>query len=491
MSALVVGVSACLLSISTLAASIDYQVPSIGQPADTYMSPAEEDKLGRQVVSQLLAHNLIIEDTELSEYLNGVGARLAAHTSRDASGFNFYLIDSGQINAFALPGGYIGVNAGLITETDNESELAGVMGHEMAHVTQRHIARTLEATSGMGWATAAAVIAAAIAGGGDPDAISAAVAAGMSNLGQQQTNYTRAHEFEADRLGIRTMAESGFDPDAMASFFEKLQKRSNLYGNQLPEILLSHPVSNTRMAEAESRARDYKSPQVQENPTYALMKERARVLSSKQLSALTRYYQQQRAAASTPVPALDYGYALVLTQLGQNDEAADLLKPLRDAHPEQLPYQLALAHAYSQGGRTADARDLLVSIRQKFPDSAAARLDYARLLVATGEAPQARSFLMRDSALLNQSPQAQELLAQAAGRENNLGEAYYRQARYFQMRGAYPQAINQLRTALQTAQLNAFDKSRLRAMLNQVVQACHAAWSERECRNQVAEDSRY
>ena len=160
-------------------------------------------------------------------------------------------------------------------------------------------------------------------------------------------------------------------------------------------------------------------------------------------------------------------------------------------YPAQLPYQLALAHAYSQVGQTADARELLVSIRGRFPDSIAARLSYAELLVHTGQPLEARRFILGDDVLLNRLPQAQELLAQAAGAENNLGEAYYRQARIYQMRGAYPRAINQLRTALQTADLDAFDKSRLRALLTQTVQACHAALSERECREQVEEDSRY
>ncbi|GAB3682692.1 M48 family metalloprotease [Salinisphaera aquimarina] len=482
---------ACLVSVSTFAAANDYQLPTIGQPADAYLSPAEEDKLGRQVVSQLLSHNLIIEDVELREYLNAVGARLAQHTSHAADAFHFYVIDSGQINAFALPGGYIGVNAGLITETDNESELAGVMGHEMAHVTQRHIARQIEATSGMGWATAAAVIVAAIAGGGDPDAISAAVAAGVSNLGQQQTNYTRAHEFEADRVGIRTMATSGFNPDAMASFFEKLQKRSQLYGTQLPEILLSHPVSNTRMAEAEARARDYPSPKIDESAAYPLMKERARVLANRQLSDLSRYYQQRRGATDKPTPALDYGYALVLTQLGQNDAAIALLAPLATAAPDQLAYKLALANAYSQSGKTGDARNMLLSIQKQFPHSAAAKLDYARLLIQSDEPKAARQFLLGEHALIDQSSDAQQMLAQAASQDKNLGEAYYRQARYFQLRGAYPQAINQLRAALQTAQLNAFDKARLRALLQQMVQSCHAAWSPQECRRQVEDDTRY
>lgn len=487
---LLIGLLACLAVVSTTTRAQNYKLPSIGQPADTYMSPAEEAKIGRQVVAQLLARKLILEDVQLREYLTSVGARLAQHTNSQASDFRFYPINSAQVNAFALPGGYIGINAGLITETDNESELAGVMGHEMAHVTQRHIARQIEATSGMGWATAAAVLVAAIAGGGDPDAISAAVTAGMSNLGQQQTNYTRAHEFEADRVGIRTLAESGFDPDAMASFFEKMQRRSRLYGNQLPQILLSHPVSNTRMAEAETRARDYTDPQVRESSGYALMKERARVLVSRQYSDLIRYYGAKRNGDDTP-PALDYGYALTLMQLGRNTDAINLLEPLAQDHPHSKAFALALAQAQSQAGNTDAARSLLEAARAEFPDSPAVKLDYASLLLTSDDPGAARTFLMRDQTLLGQSAEAQRMLARLAGNQNNLGEAYYRQARYYQLRGNYGSAINQLRTALQTAQLNAFDKARLRALRKQMVQACHAAWSERECREQVSADARY
>ncbi|MES1942026.1 peptidase M48 Ste24p [Salinisphaera sp. T5B8] len=481
---------AALLTVSTAVSARDYQLPSIGQPADNYMSPAEEDKIGRQVVAQLLARHLIIEDIQLREYLTRVGTRLAAHTDADASAFRFYPIDSSQVNAFALPGGYIGVNAGLITETDNESELAGVMGHEMAHVTQRHIARQIESTSGMGWATAAAILVAAIAGGGDPDALSAAVTAGVSNLNQQQTNFTRAHEFEADRIGIRTMAEADYNPDGMASFFEKMQRRSRLYGNQLPEILLSHPVSNTRMAEAETRARDYADTDVHESDAYPLMKERARVLVSKQYSDLLRYYEQRRADEGH-TPALDYGYALTLLQLGRTSDATALLEPLLAQAPQSEAYLLALADARAQAGQSAQARDLLERARSAFPNSVAVKIDYAELLMNEGDLQAMRTFLLQDRDLLAQSSEAQQMLARVAGQQDNLGEAYYRQAKYYELRGAYGPAINQLRTALQTAELNAFDKARLRALLDQMVKACHTTWSERECREQVSADARY
>lgn len=484
----------CVLIAATLVASLasaaDYELPSIGQPADAYLSPVEGDKLGRQVVAQLLARGLIIEDVQLREYLTSVGAQLAQHTTRDASAFRFYPIKSPQVNAFALPGGYMGINAGLITETGNESELAGVMGHEMAHVTQRHIARQIEATSGMGWATAAAILLAAIAGGGDPDAISAAVTAGVSHLGQQQTNFTRAHEFEADRVGIRIMAEAGFDPNAMASFFEKMQRRARLYGNQLPEILLSHPVSNTRMAEAETRARKYPSRDVQESDAYAVMKERARVLMSKQYGDLLHYYESRRNGDDNP-PALNYGYALTLARLGRSTDGINLLRPLAAQHPQSRAYLLALAETQAQAGATAEARRLLEQARERFPNSLSVKLDYASVLVEDNDPDAARAFLIQNHDLLAQSAEAQQLLARIAGEQNNLGEAYYRQAKYYQLRGNYGPAINQLRTALQTADLNAFDKARLRALLKQMIDACHAAWSERECREQVSADARY
>jgi len=481
---------ACAVSISTLAAARDYQLPTMGQPADNYMSPAKEDKLGAQVISQLLAHGLILEDQALEQYLNRVGQRLAQHTSAGSGDLHFYVIDSPQINAFALPGGYIGVNAGLIRETTSESELAGVMAHEIAHVTQRHIARQLEASSGTGWATLAAVLAAAVVGGGDPDAISAAVTAGMSNLGQQQINFTRANEFEADRVGIRTLAAAGFDPDAMASFFEKLQRRSRLYANQLPQILLTHPISNTRMAEAETRARDYPNPDIRESNDYALMKERARVLSSRNLSDLKRNYQSAL-EADNAAPALDYGYALVLTQLGRIPTAIDILQPLARTHPDQLAYTLALADAHSRAGHLDTTRTLLDAARKHFPNSTATKLDYARALAESTDPQEVRDYLLAQSTLLERTPEAQEILAQAAGRQQNLGEAYYRQARYHGMRGAYAQAINQLRVALQTADLDGFDKSRLRALLEQMVSACHAARSKSECRQRVKAQTRY
>lgn len=487
-----VALAACMASMATFASGAEYNLPELGQPADTSMSPAQERKLGAQVVYQLRTQQSIIDDVELEAYVNRIGRRLAAHTDRSAKLFHFYVIDTDAINAFALPGGYIGVNSGLITATDNESELASVMAHEMAHVTQRHIARQMAESRGDGIATMATAIVAAVIGAsaGASDAVPAAIMGGLSHLGMQQLQYTRAHEYEADRVGIRTLSRSDFDPTAMASFFEKLQRHSDLYGQQLPQILLSHPTSTTRMAEAESRARDYPDVPVHVSAEYAYMKERARVLQASSYAKLRNYYQSQL-ADNNGTPSERYGYALALVQLGHAKQAVDILQDGAHAHPDILAWKMALANALTHAGQSQASDKELATALKQFPHSDALKLAYAQNLADHGQYARMRDFLISDSQILHTYPLAQQLLARGAGEQKNLGEAYYRQARYYAMLDDYPQAINQLRTALQTADLNEYNTSRLKALRQQMVAACHRAWSTDQCRRGVEQGNQY
>lgn len=479
--------AAVVATASTLAAAQDYDLPSIGQPADTALSPADEQRIGERVVSQLLQQGLIIEDPELTEYIGRVGWRLASHTDRAPSRFQFYVIDDTAVNAFALPGGYIGVNAGLILESDTESELAGVLAHEIAHVTQRHIARQLEATKGLTWATAAAMLLAIIAGGGNPAVVQAAIALGVSNLGQQQINFTRAHEMEADRLGIRTLAAAHYDPNAMAGFFGKMERRSRLYGNQLPEILQTHPISETRISEAQARARDYSVSDIKEFDAYPLMRARARVLSSKQPSEVVRYFEQQRASDKGGVAA-DYGYALALTRVGRSQAAIDILRKLDD-NPADYPYfTLALAHARATNGDIDGALTTLAKIKSRYPSYRPLILAYAQALLDNGRAQDARDYLVGKNKLLSQDPQAHKLLADAADQLGHKGEAYYRQAEYHHLRGEYAAAVHKLLSALRLPDISDQDKARIKATLAQYRSQCAQKYSEDECRERVEGD---
>ncbi len=485
--------SATGMSLPAVAADDgEYNLPDLGQPADTAMTPTEEKRLGAQVVAQLRSQNRIIDDPELSDYLNSVGRRLARHTDRPADDFHFYVIDTDDINAFALPGGYIGVNAGLITATKSESELASVMAHEIAHVTQRHIARQMVESRGDTIATLATAIVAAIAGSqvGGGDAATAAIMGSMSHLGMQQLSYTRAHEYEADRVGIRDLARSGYDPNAMARFFGTLQRQSDLYGQQLPQILLSHPVSSTRMAEANARAADYPNVKVHTNPEYPYMRARARVLEARSADDIRDYFAGE-IHGDNPIAADKYGYALALSRLSQGKQAIARMRAGLKANPGILAWHMGLADALEHAGDNAAAGDVLSSALKQFPHSDALKLAYAQNLEDQNKPAAMRNYLLSQTAVLNTFPAAQRLLARGAGKQNNLGEAYYRQARYFAMLDDYPEAINQLRTALQTANLSAYDKSRLRALRDQMVTACHRAWSKDQCRRGVTQGNDY
>lgn len=477
-------ICAALAIFSTMAAAKDYDLPSMGQPSDTVMSPAEAERIGQRVINQLHAQNRILEDPELTDYITQLGRRLARHTDQSPSDFDFYVINDDAVNAFALPGGYIGINAGLLLESENESEVAGVLAHEIAHVTQRHIARQIQATQGMTMATAAAMLLAIIAGGGNPAVVQAAVTMGVANIGQQQINFTRAHELEADRLGIQTLAEANFDPNGMASFFQKMERRARLYGNRLPEILRTHPMSSTRIAEARSRVADLAADRIHENPVYPVMRARARVLSSDQPSAVIQYYDDQRKNAENSTAA-DYGYALALMQVGRDTPAAKILKRLNQSDDGQPHIGLALADAQVAEGHENAALETLTALRSDYPSYRPLILAYANALILNNEAQTARNYLLDQNKLLGRDPIIHEILARASHQLGRKADAYYQQARMHRLRGEFAAAIHRLETALELDDLSAIDKSRIQSALSRYRNECQRALSESECRKRV------
>lgn len=477
---LLIVVLACLWPWLGASAAGTYNLPALGQPASTTLSPVQERRIGARFFSHMLRAGRIVEDAELRQYIQQLGERLVQFTSESPDEFRFFVVKSSAINAFALPGGFIGINAGLILKTETESELASVLAHEISHVTQRHIARQIAATKGTKWVTLAALLGAAIASGGDGDAIQAAITGSISIRRQQQISYTRAHELEADRIGIRLLAKAHFDPRAMAHFFETMQRHARLYGDHLPQILLTHPVNNTRIAEARARAADYPSPNVVESAAYAIMKERTRVLTNTQRSNLLAHYRS-RGAPDNTADAQDYGYALALTHVGQAKRAIQILQRVSQGSPGQVHYVLALARAQAQAGQTKTALNTLEQALSRFASSPALKLTYATILVHSGQLSAAGAFLHTHPSLTQHSYQAQALLARIAGSQGKLGEAYYRQALYRRLRGAYIPAIRKLRGALRRPNLAQLDQYRLEALLDQVIAQCKRAWPQDGC----------
>lgn len=454
------GLAALLNAAAASAAAID--LPQMGEPADLALSPAQEAQIGAEVVHQMYQANYIIRDPEVTQYLTDLGWKLAASGTPNPPPFRFYLIADPGINAFALPGAHIGVNAGLITLTSQESELASVMAHEEAHVTQRHIARSINDTQVQDIATWAAVLAAIIAGAGNPEVVAGALSLGQGINYNRQISYTRANESEADRIGIRTLAAAGFDPNAMGGFFARLEQQTRLYGAGLPEILRTHPVNTTRIAEANARAAEYAPRHYTDTVEFSLMRARTRVLISALPSGVADFYRtrvEQKGATAED----RYGYAYALSEMGRYNQALDVLAPALAAYPKQVNLGLLQANILMNAGRTAEALPLFEKISANFPNYPPAYFAQAQALIDAGHAEQARLVLIAHLNLIENNIETPRMLAQAASATGNIPEAQFQNANYLFVQGDVRGAIEQLDAGLRLASLSADDRARLLA----------------------------
>src|SRR5258706_2105375 len=298
---LILGASALLTAPAGPAATdsgqIASELPDMGTPADSIVTKTDEYQIGRMIVRGLRDQNEVLEDPELSDYLQHLGSKLAAQTRAEQSAYRYFVVRDQTINAFALPGGFIGVNAGLILLTNNESELASVMAHETAHVSQRHIARAAQAQSHASLASTAAMLAAILIGaaaGGGGQAIMGGIAMGQGIALQKSINFTRSEEAEADRVGIGYLAAAGFNTAAMPTFFEEMQRREGVSDSSPLDLLRSHPVTSERIAETRSRAQQYARNSVSESELYPWMRERLRVVSADETTDMRIYYSRLR-----------------------------------------------------------------------------------------------------------------------------------------------------------------------------------------------------
>jgi predicted Zn-dependent protease len=252
---------ACTLLAGTPARGSDQQLPNMGSSAGAIASPEEQRQYGFYMLHELRNQGQVVDDALLTDYINMVGYRLVAYSPKPEQPFTFFIVRDTSINAFALPGGFVGINAGLITTTANENELAAVLAHEISHVTQQHLVRAVEAEQKYAPLMVLAMVGAIVASAHqNPYSTSntgvGAIATAEGIAEQMQINFTRADESEADRIGIQTLAKAGYDPDAMADFFERMQHalRPGFDENDIPALLMDHPVTNQRISEARERA---------------------------------------------------------------------------------------------------------------------------------------------------------------------------------------------------------------------------------------------
>ncbi|GAA5079792.1 M48 family metalloprotease [Lysobacter panacisoli] len=519
--------AALTLAIASVCAPAqEANLPDIGSSAGELLTPRQQQEYGAMMLAQLRHYDYLLEDPLIDSWLDTLGTRLAANSDKPRQPFTFFMLRERQINAFATLGGYIGVNSGLILAADREDEVAGVLSHEIAHVTQQHVLRGAERAQRDQLPILLAMLGAIVAAqasnsNSSDDAAQAAMAGAMGLMQQRQINYTRSNESEADRLGIQTLARSDYDPEAMADFFTIMQARSRSnganYWGESPDWLMTHPVTITRITEAKDRAarirrergtsevcvRDPDGPAqcAQEsaprpqlpndgtvNPLlppnlsanlgeaasgaggtgrFDYARERLRVLSANTPSEAIREYERM-GNESRRSDAQRYGLAFAKLRANQPAAAATDLAPLLARHPGDQWLTLALAEAEALSGKSASADARFEGMLRQTPNNRAVVLTYADVLshrdsVEAGKRAQA---ILRP--LLGSSGSDavfQRVFARAcemAGDTVRAGEAYA-EAAY--LNGRAEQALVQLNTLKRRQDLDYYARARIEARI--------------------------
>jgi len=440
-------------------------LPDMGLGADNAMSIDQGIAVGQSMVDQMRQKDQVLDDPLLDSYLNNLGFQLVSHSQGASWHFKFLWVGKSDVNAFAMPGGFVGVNEGLILATHDESELAAVLAHEISHVTQRHIAQQMEDSRRTGLATAAAVgaaLLAGLAGGGNPYLAQAAISGGLAGAYQHQVNYTYHDEEQADRIGESLLAQSGFNPDAMATFFQRLQQQEQYNEGPYSNFLRTHPVTTKRIANAENIARQY--PQIHPKPdaSYYIARARVRVLAADDPSDSARYFKARLGnTKGIQHDAARYGYALSLGREGDTARAMKLLDELRSQHPDTLAYRLALANVQNQAGQTNASMHTYQSALDLYPDNRAVIEGYAEVLLQTGRPQRARSLLLRLPLDSSETTRQLRLLAQAATAMGDEADSHYYMSEYYLICGQPHMALQQLEIGLHSGHLSSFQRQRL------------------------------
>jgi len=465
----------CALLVALAPASAQMALPDLGGAADASLPPQVERRIGEELMREIRYRDPdYVDDAEVAEYLNLLGGRLVAVAPDVRQAFDFFAIRDGSINAFALPGGFIGVNTGLIVSSASESELASVMAHEIAHVTQRHIARMVNAQEQMQIPMIAAMVAAILLGGSRPDLASGAVAAVQGAGVQSQLNYTRGFEREADRIGFQMLANSGFDPRAMAAFFDKLQRATAVMDDgRVPGYLRTHPMSIERMSDAQNRAQNLRYKQTPDSLDYHLVRAKLRAESGDAQDAVASFAALLRERRFASEAAARYGLARALLRARRLAEAQAEVDALRAAKAQSPMVDILAAEVRHAAGDNEGALAILEAARLRYPQRRSVLYAQVAALQLLGRDAQALALLEEPLRLYRSDAQLHVLQAKSYAALGKRLLQHKSQAEVYVLRGALPAAIDQLELARSAGDGDFYQLSQVDARLREL-RARHA-----------------
>jgi len=441
-------------------------LPELGDVSGAAFSPADERKLGERIMRDIRRDPAYLDDAEVADYANALGSRLTARIDSTRQEFEFFVVRDPQINAFALPGGFIGIHSGLLLAAQSESEVAGVLGHEIAHVTQRHIARMISQQGQTQLMSIAAMAVAILAARANSQVAEAALAFGQAGVVQSQLNFTRDNEREADRVGVQLLDAAGFDPRGMAAFFERLQRATRFYEGGAPSYLRTHPLTFERIGDIQGRVENMPYRQVPDSLEFQLIRAKLRAESDTPREAVAFFEASLGERKFLSEAATRYGLVASLIRARDYERAKRELVPLRKT-ASPIIENLACRIPDAEG----DAKQALAcyqAARKIYPNQRALFYGNVEQLLRLRQPAEALQLI--DARLQTQPDEGRlyQLQAQAYAAQGNSLLQHRAQGEAYTRAGQLGAAMEQFQLALKSGQGDFYTLSAIEARLREL-----------------------
>ncbi len=472
-----------------------HELPDLGDVSQTSITPHQERQLGLRIMRQIRADPSYMDDPEIASYLSNLGNKLIANSTEAApyQSFEFFAVQEPSINAFALPGGFMGFNTGLIIAAQSESELAAVMSHEIAHVTQKHLARMIAAQKYDMIKHLAALALAIAASRANPQASQAVLIASQASMIQSKLDFTRNHEKEADRIGLNILLDAGFDPQGMVTFFERLQKSGRFHESGAPSYLRTHPITYERIADIQGRISEMPYRQVPDSLDFLLVRAKLRAMQGKAHDTVTQFKTRlkEKRYSNEIVERFGYIHALLrdkkhkqayaelahLYQLLQGGSQTSMLSDhplgktilveprtvIGGAMIEALAAKVQLAY-----GKIDEALLTYKNALKVYPQYRALIHGYAQALIQQKQVEAALEFISKQLQFAQNDPKLYSLQAQCYELLGDKMLEHRAQAEVYYQKNHYKAAADQLKTALKYDNGNFYQLSSVEARLKQI-----------------------
>ena len=459
-----------LVSALSLSYASANELPDLGDVSATVMSPLQEQAIAEQILREVAVSDDVLQDVEVTDYLQALGARLVANGPDKRQKFTFFVVKDNTINAFAMPGGVIGVHTGLILAANSESEVASVLGHEIGHVTQHHLARMLASQKYDTLKNIAGLALALLVARSNPQLASGAMttvgAAGVQN----QLDYTREHEREADRIGLQILNSGGFDVRAMPAFFNTLQRGSRFSEGSAPSFLRTHPLTSERIADVTNRVEQMPYRQVADSVEFQYVRAKLRATYGVPETVIAVFEQNIREHRYSNEAAEHYGLAVALLRKGAFPQLEQELAWLKKNAPPHAMIESLSARVEVARNNPQQAAKKYAAALERYPDNRALIYGYAEHFLAMNQTKDAVRLILGKQSLYPDDPYFYDLLAKAYTMQNQVLLSHQAQSEAYYRKYDLARAVEQMDLAAKANDGDFYQKSIVEARLKQLRQ---------------------